>query len=66
MSRDEVDKWVRRGNLRLVDLEDESVRTISSTEIRAAVKAGEWDRVEQMVPFPSVIDVIKRERLYLG
>lgn len=63
-STPEVAKWLERGKLTIVDL-DESVREISSTRVREAVRAGEWDKVNEMVPFPSVVDVIKKERLYL-
>ncbi|GAA5908750.1 nicotinamide-nucleotide adenylyltransferase [Sporobolomyces salmoneus] len=64
LSTPEVNKWVQNGKLKLVDLEEESVRGISSTAIRKAVKEGDWEKVNEMVPFPSVIEVIKREQLF--
>lgn len=64
LSRPQVDKWVKEGKLEMFDL-DEKVRGISSTEIRKAVKAGDWDKVREMVAYPRVVDVIKEEGLYL-
>lgn len=63
LSRPEVAKWIKEGKLEMFDL-DEKVRGISSTEIRKAVKAGDWDKVREMVPYPRVIDIIKKEGLY--
>ncbi|GAA5976567.1 hypothetical protein JCM5350_006684 [Sporobolomyces pararoseus] len=66
LSRPEVYEWVEMGKLKIVDLgtDNEKVKGISSTEIRNAVKEDDWDKVEEMVPFPSVIEVIQKERLY--
>lgn len=65
MSSREVERWVRSGHLTLVNLErGPNVEEISSTEVRNAVKRDDWNRVEEMVPFPSVVEIMKRERLY--
>ncbi|GAA5961546.1 hypothetical protein JCM3765_002621 [Sporobolomyces pararoseus] len=66
LSRPEVDKWVKLGKLKVVDLKetDSEIRSISSTRIREMVKKGDWDGVKEMVPFASVVEVIKKERLY--
>jgi nicotinic acid mononucleotide adenylyltransferase len=70
----EVDRWVRQGKLKVVDLNENenendeekgsSLKGISSTEIRKFVKVGNWDKVVEMVPFPSVVEIIKRQGLY--
>ncbi|GAA6064765.1 hypothetical protein JCM10212_004413 [Sporobolomyces blumeae] len=63
LESDEVRPWVERGKVHVVDLPAQ-VREVSSTTVRAAVKDGRWDDVERDVPFPGVVKIVKRERLY--
>jgi len=63
LSSPEVDKWIKRDKLEVFDLDPE-VQGISSTEIRKAVKEGDWEKLEKMVPFPGVVEIIKKEKLY--
>jgi len=65
LSDPEVDKWIQQGKLEVFDLDPE-VQGISSTEIRKAVKEGDWEKLERMVPFPGVVEIIKSEKLYKG
>ncbi|GAA5885022.1 hypothetical protein JCM6882_007195 [Rhodosporidiobolus microsporus] len=58
----EVKPWAQQ--VELFDLEDEHVRSISSTEIRRAVKDERWDDVRRDVPFEGVVEVLQREGLY--
>ncbi|GAA5924759.1 nicotinamide-nucleotide adenylyltransferase [Sporobolomyces koalae] len=63
LTRPEVDKYVKLGKLVMCDL-DRAVQAISSTEIRDAVVADDWDKVHEMIPFPRVVAVIKEHGLY--
>lgn len=63
LASDEVKEWVQRGKVEMFDIE-ERCRTISSTEVRRAVKDERWDDVRRDVPVEGVINVIKREGLY--
>ncbi|GAA5828985.1 hypothetical protein JCM11251_004088 [Rhodosporidiobolus azoricus] len=57
----EVKPW--RNQVELFDL-DETVRAISSTEIRQAVKEHRWEDVRRDVPFEGVLEILQREGLY--
>ncbi|GAA5930683.1 hypothetical protein JCM1841_004736 [Sporobolomyces salmonicolor] len=59
----EVESWVKQGKVELFDL-DENIQRISSTAIRRAAAEGRWNAVERDVPFPRVVEIIKREALY--
>ncbi|GAA5891374.1 hypothetical protein JCM5296_006504 [Sporobolomyces johnsonii] len=59
----EVAPWVQQGKVELFDLDAEMQR-ISSTEIRRAAAEGRWEAVERDVPFPRVVEIVKREGLY--
>ncbi|BGO97149.1 hypothetical protein NBRC10513v2_001069 [Rhodotorula toruloides] len=63
LASDEVKEWVKRGTVEMFDIE-ERFRTISSTEVRRAVKEERWDDVRRAVPVEGIIDVIRREGLY--
>ncbi|BGO88948.1 hypothetical protein NBRC10512_005702 [Rhodotorula toruloides] len=63
LNSDEVKEWVKRGKVEMFDIE-ERFRTISSTEVRRAVKEERWEDVRRDVPIEGIIDVIKREGLY--
>lgn len=71
-SRDEEERFLSsadvapwRAYVEMVDLAEGRVMDVSSTKVREAVKAGDWDRVNEMVPVSGVRDIIKREKLYL-
>ncbi|BGP22249.1 hypothetical protein JCM10295v2_001128 [Rhodotorula toruloides] len=63
LASDEVREWVERGMVQIFDVE-ERLRTISSTEVRRAVREERWEDVRRDVPVEGIIDVIRRERLY--
>lgn len=54
-----------RNYVEMIDLDQGRVMGVSSTSVREAVKAGQWDRVSELVPMPGVREIIKREKLYL-
>ena len=63
MKRDEVRERVDQGHVRLFGTGEEDWAGISSTQVRKAVKAQDWERARSMV-IPEIADCIKEAGLY--
>ena len=63
MARDEVKRWIDQGKVWLTGTGEEDWVFVSSTNIRQAVKVGDWDSVHTMTT-PEIIEYIRQEGLY--
>lgn len=64
VSREEVKSWVEKGKLALAGTGKEDWVGMSSTKIRRAVQAGDWEEVGRLT-VPEIADYIKQEGLYV-
>lgn len=63
LKREEVDKWIQSGSVRLMGEGNEEWVSMSSTKIRKAVTAGHWAQVDKLT-IPSIREYIQQEGLY--
>jgi nicotinamide-nucleotide adenylyltransferase len=63
LKREEVDKWIQNGSVRLMGEGHEEWVSMSSTKIRKAVAAGDWVQVDKLT-IPSIREYIQQEGLY--
>ena len=63
MKRDEVRKRVEKGHVRFLGSGNEGWAAMSSTQVREAVRVGDWEKVEAMV-IPEIAGYLKAESLY--